>query len=165
MKFRLDIPYPLLENINPDKQVATMLLNHLGGLHSKMSSLSFYLYCSTITYQTSQELHNVFDYLCQVEMDHLKLFSKLVYLLQEDPRLWNYENELLQYWSAGYNIYPLDTHLILEHAITLEKHMIELSLKHFHKIQQENIKNLLQRIIQEDKLHVELLEYYLNKLK
>lgn len=162
-KYTLDIPYPTIDNLELNDRYASLILSNLGGLHSKMNSVSLYFYNSIILSNKDLELKKIMESICKVEMYHLKIFADMSYLLGADPRLWECQNDLLEYWSPGFNIYPRHIKSMLENAIIQEQNTISIYTHQLNEIDDPIICNMLKRIILDDQYHIEIFQQYLNK--
>lgn len=96
-----------------------------------------------------------------MEMIHLDIFAKMCCRLGVDPRLWDCQNDFLEYWSPGYNIYPRQIPTLLENAIIQEQNTITTYNYQIECIDEPIIQESLKRIIQDEQLHVEIFQHFL----
>lgn len=164
MKYQLDIPYPPIKINGPSEEYGQMILDNVGGMISEMSAVSLYMYNHIIAGEAFKELRTVFLQISIVEMHHLEMFSELALQLGMDPRLWSCNEERTEYWSPSYNNYPNQLQALLVNAITGEQRAIEKYCFQASVIRDPNIVAILNRIIMDEKLHVEILEGYYRKL-
>ena len=113
-------PYPSVEQLDMNVAYGQMMLSNLGGLHSEMNAVSLYFYNHVITKQSWPKLAKVMQEISFVEMHHLEIFADMCTHLAVDPRLWDCQNDFLEYWSPGYNVYPRQMNIMLENAIKEE---------------------------------------------
>lgn len=163
MKYRIDKPYPLIEKLQPNPRYASMMLSHLGGLYSEMNAVSLYFYNHIILKDSWLELSEAMEQISIVEMRHLDIFAQLAYQLGADPRLWDCQNGYLEYWSPGYNVYPSHLQSLLENAMIQEQQTIDIYQKEINCIHNHTIQQILYRIIEDEQLHLEIFEYFLNE--
>lgn len=163
MKYTLDIPYPSIEHLSPNIEYSQHILSNLGGLHSKMNSISLYFYNHIILKQLWPELSEAMKQISMVEMKHLEIFANLAYQLGADPRLWDCQNDFLEYWSPGYNVYPRQIHSLLENAIIQEQNTITTYQYQITCINDPLLQKILKRIIIDDQLHIEVFESFLKQ--
>lgn len=161
MKYNINKPYPKIENIQENQQYGRILLSNLGGLHSEMGAVSLYFYNHIILKKVWPKLSEAMEKISIVEMYHLDIFAHLIYALGLDPRLWDYQQGYLQYWSPGYNVYPCQIQSLLENAIIQEQKAIEIYQQQIICIQDFQIQKILQRIIEDEQLHIEILNQFL----
>ncbi|MCD7950243.1 MAG: hypothetical protein LUG12_08300 [Erysipelotrichaceae bacterium] len=151
-----------MNNIN--KELSTnprsglLLLKDLGGLYSKMNNVSLYFYNMILTKENNTDLSHIFRNINIEETKHMELLADMCYQLGVDPRLWDIQHDLLQYWSPGYNIYPRTIHKMIENMINNEMKLIEIMQSQLSMIDEPMIINIFQQIIEEDKIHVDILK-------
>lgn len=162
-KYAIDLPYPSIEDLDVNVNYGQMMLSNLSGLHSEMNALSLYFYNSVILKKTYPELMKVMKGIAIVEMHHLQIFADMCFLLGVDPRLWDCQNDYLEYWSPGFNIYPRQIHTLLENAIIQEQNTISIYSHQIEIIDEPIICDTLKRIILDEQLHVEIFQEYLKK--
>jgi bacterioferritin len=161
-KYALDLPYPSISNLDINTEYGQILLSNLGGLHSKMNTVTLYFYNSIILNDYS-ELKKVMLEISKVEMHHLKIIADMCYFLGVDPRLWECQNDCLEYWSPGFNIYPRQLQHMLENCIIQEQNTISNYNHQIKIIKEPIICDMLNRIILDEQLHVEIFQHYLNQ--
>ncbi|MCD7893937.1 MAG: hypothetical protein LUG60_09580 [Erysipelotrichaceae bacterium] len=150
--------------INTTKKLDTnlksgkLLLKDIGGLNSKMNNVSLYFYNMIVTKENNLELSEVFRKLYKEETKHIELLADLCYQLGIDPRLWEIQNDLLQYWSPGYNIYPRTLHKMIENMVNNETKLIHTMQSQLSMFDEPIIIDIFNQIIEEDKIHIETLK-------
>ena len=164
MKYCVDLPYPPVTIASVNNEYGQMILDNVGGMTSEMSAVSSYVYNHVISGDNFKDLKEAFLKIGIVEMHHLDIFCDLSLKLGMDPRLWTCTNEYNEYWSPAYNNYPNQLQELLENAIINEEKAIEKYTFQASVIKDPNIVNILNRIIMDEKLHVEILEGFYNKL-
>lgn len=168
MKYVLDKPYPPIDDLDINTHFGQILLGNLGGLHSEMNAVSLYFYNHVILEKAWPKLSEAMQKISVVEMHHLEIFAKMCYQLGVDPRLWDCQNDFLEYWSPGYNVYPKQINTLLENAIIQEENTIQSYQYQIACIDEPIIQAMLERIIEDEKLHIDIFEYFLteyNKLQ
>lgn len=153
-KYSYNIPYPFYDYIVHNSQYADILLSLIGGLNSKMSSISLYFYNSIIINDIN--IKEAMESICRNEIFHLKILSDIVYQLGADPRLWESKDDCLEYWSPSYNIYSLDIKNILKYAIDKEQYFIDYYTKQLKIINDPILCKVLKRLLLDDQLHLEI---------
>ena len=163
MKYKLDEPYPSLDNLGVHVKHGHILLSNLGGLHSEINTFSLFFYNSIILEKRWPSLSHVMKEICLVEFEHLEIFARMCYQLGVDPRLWDCQNDLLEYWSPGYNIYPRHIDTMLSNAILQKQNTMTIYQYQISCIDDPIIQDVLKHIIEEEQMHVHILETYLKK--
>lgn len=151
-------PYPEIQISQKNLRYARWMLDNMGGLDSEMSTISLYIYNNIICGENFQELSNIFQKISVVEMHHLKIFGKLSFLLGENPRLWTKRGNRAIYWTPNYNHYTLELSRLMHNALNKELMAIRKYEQQICAIKQENIVENLKRIIQDEKIHVSILQ-------
>ena len=163
MKYTLDIPYPSTHKLENDIHYGEMILSDLGGTYSKMNTISLYFYNHIILEKQWPKLSNAMEKVCVVKILHLKFLSKMCFQLGVDPRLWECQNDSLNYWSPNFNVYPQKIDIMLENAILQEKKTINHYQQQISQIDNQIITDMLQRIILDDELHIKIFETFLQQ--
>ena len=155
-RYQVELPYPPVQVRCPNLRYARAMLDNVGGRNSEMSAVSLYFYNHVMT-SREEEVSTAFHRMSLVEMHHLEIFAELARQLGEDPRLWTQVGVQKIYWSPGYNQYPRRLDSLLNNALTGEKDAIQKYQRQLQAISDDNIRENLQRIIQDEELHVEIL--------
>lgn len=163
--FHANLPYPQIRVKEKNMVYAQAMLDNLGGSNSEMSAVSLYFYNHIITGPQYESIAQIFHGIMIVEMHHLDIFAALALQLGEDPRLWTQSQNGMVYWTPGYNKYPTDIKNLLTHALQGELDAISKYQYQAGRIKDPNIVENLQRIIQDEQLHVELFRQMLTQLR
>lgn len=163
MKYASELPYPCINDLDINIQYGQIILSNLGGLHSKMNTITLFLYNHIIIEDSWKELSDAFQKIAMIEMKHLQIFSKMCYLLGVDPRLWECHNDFLEYWSPGYNVYPKHIKSMLENAIIQKQNTISSYQYQIDSIDDSIIQEMLKRILLDEEIHVQILCSYLKQ--
>lgn len=163
MKYTSELPYPCIDDLDINIQYGQILLSNIGGLHSKMNTISLFTYNHIIIDDSWHELSEVFQNIAMVEMKHLQIFAKMCYLLGVDPRLWDCHDDFLEYWSPGYNVYPRHMKPMLENAILQKQNAITHYQQQIDCIDEPIIQKMLKRILIDEELHMKILRCYLKQ--
>lgn len=163
MNYFINKPYPEMTDIKENPQYASLMLSNLAGLYSEMNAVSLYFYNHVILKDVWPELSVAMEKISIVEMHHLDIFAHLAYHLGADPRLWDCQQGCLEYWSPGYNVYPSHLKSLLENAIIQEQNTIAIYRQQITCIKERTIQKILHRIIEDEDLHIQIFEYFLNE--
>lgn len=164
MEYKINKPYPKIEGIECNEEYGLMILDNVGGMISEMSAVSQYLYDHTIATSDFLELKKTFINISMVEMHHLNIFMELALKLGVDPRLWSCQNDQCYYWSPSYLNYPNQLDNVLQTAIDNEYQAINKYMYQSQVIRDSQIIAILKRIIEDEQLHVKILEEWKTKL-
>lgn len=162
MEYKDSKPYPEIRVENKNKEYAKILLEDYAGINSETTAVFQYSYQSISNYEI-EELSEILEQISIVEMKHIELLGKTITLLGELPKLsFNYNN-YLTYWSGSFIDYTTNIKEFLIMNIQAEKNAIENYKKHACIINDKYIKELLYRIIDDEKKHIECFNILLEK--
>ncbi len=154
--FAAEAPYPQVKVKCMNQMYAREMASNIGACNSEMSAVSLYFYNSIIAGETYKEISDCFHKIMIVEMHHLDIFGRLAYLLGADPRLWAYTRRRPIYWSPGCNQYPRQLKDLLQNALRGEEEAIRKYKRQAESIRDPYVVANLQRIIEDENIHVEI---------
>ena len=157
-------PYPPIQVTGPNASYAKEMLYNIGSCHSELTSVNLYFYDSLVTRAQAPDVSECFRRIAMVEMHHLDIFGQLSVLLGADPRPWSCCGRRLAYWTPGCNEYPRALPLIIQYALEGENRAVEQYRQQTCKIRDPHIVALLERIILDEKKHIELFHQMLQQL-
>lgn len=154
------LPYPDIKVEKPNVFYGEILLQDLAGQTSEETSIHKYLYQSITQFDQYIDIANVLENIAKVEMHHLQMIARLVYLLGVDPKYRTLEcfQDTPVYWKAQYINYETDIEKILTLSIKQEQAVINQYQNHIEVIQDSFIQEILKRIILDEKIHIKTLE-------
>ena len=161
----IDQPYPPIRPESRDPAYARAMLSNVGSDNSEMSAISLYFYNSVILDAKYAEFAQCFHIVSIVEMHHLDIFAKFACQMGLDPRLWCERNRRETYWTPAYNQYPREVRAVVENAIMGEKAAIRKYERQCETIRDKNIVENLQRIILDERRHIEIFDSMLERLR
>ena len=158
MKCNLDIPYPKIKVQKKDSGIAKMLMHSYAGDVSEDTAIHQYIFQSFLLQDVNNEISNILEEIGKVEMHHLRILGLLikelgVYPLYLDPIVDRYE-----FWNGNYVCYDTDLFHMLKADIESEKKAILEYNSLIHVIDDRYIKEILKRIVLDERLHLEILE-------
>ncbi len=156
VRYQADLPYPPIQVSSTNTMYARAMLDNMGGANSEMSAISLYFY-NHLLIGDEAEIAMAFHRISIVEMHHMETFGELALQLGENPRLWTVRKNRKVYWSPAYNNYPIALDAMIMNSIKGENTAIEKYSSQMKWIQDENVKNNLQRIILDEQIHMEVL--------
>lgn len=166
MKCRAEGPYPEVRARGKNRRYGQAILSNVGGSVSEMGAVAQYIY-ARFTQAGRPEVAECLGQIAVVEMHHLSIFSTLASQLGEDPRLWTPFRGGRKYWTPEYLRYPQRLDQVLRYGIEEERTAIRKYTQQTLWIKDENVLANLQRIIEDEKVHIEvltsLLESYCNQ--
>lgn len=141
-----------------------MILDNVGGMDSKVSTISLYMYNYIIIDDSFRELKTLFLDMAKDEMKHLNILMNLALTLNMNPRWWTCLNDQCCYWSPSYLNYSRQITNIIINALEMEYKMINKLLYQINIIEDPKIISVLNQIIYDKKKHITLLKKWETKL-
>ena len=161
-EWQANLPYPEVKVEKENKKYATYLLEDYAGSLSELTSITQYSLQHFVKFNLNEEFSQTLEQIAKVEMRHLEILGKLIFLLGKTPEY--YDNNF-RYWSGEDVDYNLDIKKMLVSDIKLEKQAIKNYERHITLINDKYIKDILKRIILDEEKHLECFCILLNKVK
>lgn len=157
-------PYPPVEVAGKNRLYAGLMHMNLCAAHSELTAVMQYLYEGWVMdaahEQAARDMHRI----AMVEMHHLNIFAQLVRLLGGDPtytvsfrrgrRVW--EGTMV---SPCKNFYHMMQSNLLAEQETIDRYRRQAAM-----IQDAGVSALLLRIIEDERMHVQIFRSYLDEL-
>ncbi|MFR2836151.1 MAG: ferritin-like domain-containing protein [[Clostridium] nexile] len=153
--------YPPVKVCEKNPRYAMAMLSNIGACNSEMSGVSLYFYNCLIANGKYEEIGKTFHKISMVEMHHMNTAGSWRRNLG-DPRLWSVERRRFTYWSLQQPI-PKWIDMVLKHAYEGEKLAIATYKRQAEWIQDEYVVANLERIILDERLHIEIIEQLYEK--
>lgn len=163
MLFKSNIPYPKIRVEKPNVEYAKLLLKDYANHDSEETAIHMYLYQSLVLKEDFKELSDVLLNISKVEMEHLRLLGETIFLLGLNPMYGLCEKDIFIPWNTSYVPYPDNLEEMLVDDIQREMDAIRNYQCHYLLIEDEYIRELLEKIIQDEKIHLEIFKYYYKK--
>lgn len=158
MKCNLDIPYPKIKVQKKDSSVAKMLMHSYAGDVSEDTAIHQYLFQSFLLQDINSEIAAILEEIGKVEMYHLKILGLLIKELGVYPLYLDPIVDRCEFWNGNYVCYDTDLFHMITADIDAEKKAILEYNSLIHVIEDANIKEILKRIVLDERLHLEILE-------
>ena len=134
-----------------------MLLQNYAGEISEDTAVHLYFYESLVT-KDINEFSNIMLDISKVEMHHLNLLGQVIKMLGINPVFGALTKKDFTFWT-GLNVkYSTDLKEMLLINITSEKKAIKNYEKVIEIVDDKYIKELLSRIIEDEKLHIKIFK-------
>ena len=163
MEFQSKQLYPKPEVKEPNIEYAKLLLQDYAGNISEESAVHLYSFQNFILSEQYPQIANDLFHISVVEMHHLKLLGKTIHLLGLTPEFMTYQSDsdTKHYWSSSFLNYSTSLKDILTWNMEKEEQAINRYISHYNMIEDPYIQQLLLRIIEDEKIH---LEYFQKQL-
>lgn len=166
MKVKLDIPYPEVMVEEKNSYYADLLSQDYAGMVSESTAAFLYSYQHFNTFKSNEEFSKIIEEIAIVEMKHLEMLGKTIKLLGTDPVYKTCEASRgdCMMWSASNIDYSTDLKDMLKTDIKAEETAIKTYEHHKRLINDKYIKRMLDRIIMDEKRHLEIFNSIYNGL-
>ncbi len=167
MKVKLDIPYPEVKVEEKNPYYADLLSEDYAGRTSETTATLLYSYQHFNTFDSNEEFSKIIEEIAIVEMKHLEMLGKTIKLLGREPIYKTCEASRgdCVMWSASNIDYSTRLKEMLEVDIKEESKAIKIYESHKRLIKDKYIKNMLDRIILDEKRHLEIFKSLYEGLK
>lgn len=155
MAYHAQAPYPAVRAMGRNQRYAEAMLGNIGSANSEMSAVGLYFYDHLVTAEIP-EVSEVFHKVSMVEMRHLEIFGTLARQLGADPRLWCRQGGRYTWWTPGFLHYSQKLGPLLQVAIRDEQATVRKYQEQCRWIGDQNVVENLQRIIQDERVHLEI---------
>lgn len=153
MEYKSTLPYPEIKVERKNTEYAKMLASAYAGNVSEDTAIHLYMYESFVL---NNEYSDIMEQIAIVEMHHLEILAKLIYLLGLEPIYKTYDPN--KYFSGDYIKYGKTLNNMLEINIISEEIAIDNYEKLINIIDDKYIKEILNRIILDEKIHLEIFK-------
>ena len=165
MDCQVNKPYPKVEVEGKNVEYAKLLLDDYAGIVSEETAVNQYIYQHFDKFNTDEVFSKTLSKIAMVEMKHLELLGKTIKLLGVDPKFKvpDKSYNCLTYWSSSFVCYNTSIVDMLKNDIRLEEKTIEIYKNHISLINDQFIKRLLYRIIEDEEKHIECFNMLLDR--
>jgi bacterioferritin len=153
-KYTVDLPYPEPMVEKKDAYYAELLFEDYSGAVSEMTAINLYVYQHIIGEGKYDDYAELIGGVAMAEMKHLELLGETIKLLGQKPI---YKSSIAMYnqpWTASYINYSTNIKDMILEDIKSEQKAIENYKYHLYLIEDKYIRELINRIILDEKLHL-----------
>lgn len=162
-KYTVNLPYPKPRIERPNVQHANILLKDYSGDVSEFTAINLYVYQHFVSDGEYEDYAELIGGISIVEMKHLELLGETIKLLGIKPMYIDNACPPGRLWTSRYvNFTTVIREMIIE-DIQSEQKAIENYRYHITLIQDRYIRELLERIILDEELHVKLFKQLYEK--
>ena len=162
----LNEPFPTTDGICPDAYSLAVISPAYASSTGELNAILQYLY-----HFFNFKKHGYIEYaetlesIAIAEMLHLKLLGETITALGAYPLFCQNPPTGYNFYSTKYVSYSCNLVNMIEDDIVGERHAICQYSKMLTRLKNEQIKKIVSRILEDEKLHLETLKDILNKLK
>ena len=159
-------PFPTTDGICPDAYSLAVISPAYASSTGELNAILQYLY-----HFFNFEKHGLNDYaetlesIAVAEMLHLKLLGETIMALGAQPIYCQNPPTAYNFYSTKFVSYSRNLVNMIEDDIMGEKHAICQYSRMLTRLKNEQVKAIVSRILEDEKLHLETLKEILNKLK
>lgn len=159
--YEIKTPYPKITTTQKDEKVIPELINAYSGVKGELTASTQYIYQSFIVKPNEdyKGLSRLLEKISIKEMQHLEILSQLLISQGINPKYCKYidNNQNICYnWSANSVKYITDVKEFIKYNITLEKGAIKDYTNITNNTENDNIIEVISRIILDEESHLEI---------
>ena len=155
IQVKVDKPYPEIVNAKEDFHTVAILKNLANDRNSELKAILQYTYQSVISDKIDEEIAMIFEEIGIVEMTHLDMLMHAIVDFGGNPK---YEDAHGMMFSTSAINYSTKLSEMLENNIRGEQMAIEAYSSAISKVQNESLKQLFARIIEDEQRHIEIFK-------
>lgn len=155
-------PYPEIKVVSSNPYYAELLMDDYAGFASEFTAITQYLYHHYII--KNKKIAELLEGIAITEMHHMELLAETIVLLGGEPRIRGAFSTWGHYWNGCYIKYGTSVYDQLQADIEAEKQAIANYRYRIMQIDDPYIQKLLERVIQDEELHLVLFQEALREL-
>lgn len=149
-------PYPEIKDAIKCPKTVSILKNLMSGQDSELAAVLQYFYQSSLSKDMEKEISDILEEISIVEMMHMEMLSHAIVDFGGEPR---YENGMGQTFCANSVNYTAQLRKMLDANILGEEKAIENYKRAIEKVDNQSLKDLFARIIEDEKLHIKIFNH------
>ena len=156
--YRSTEPYPLPAGLSRNIRYARILQCAYSAGNSELTGIHQYTYHAIAMERESPVLSVALKEIAMVELHHLHLLGQCIMLLGLLPTFGYYQGTRRARWNSGFVQYARGPKGIIDLCVQTELQAIEFYQSAIERISDEQITVLLHRIIEDEQVHINVLE-------
>ena len=153
---KVNLPYPEIKVNRKNPILAYKIFNLYAGNVSELTDINQYSFQS-IYLNEYIDLSNILKTISITEMEHLRILGNLIKALGLNPYFISYDkNNNPVPWNSDYVNFTINYRDMLVNNIKNENQAIEQYTIFLNEINDENIRKIIERIILDERRHVEI---------
>ena len=165
IKYKSDEPYPSIENVVPNQRYAMILASSYSGQVSEVTAVMQYIYHKMVMPEDLKWVARELRQIAIVEMHHLDMLGDCILKLGMNPKYMHFDYKKPEYWNASNVYYGKTPKEMVEANLRDEYKAIEQYNKTIRMIEDNEVQNLIKRIIKDEEIHIERLKEILTKIQ
>ena len=151
-------PFPQIRVLGKNPYYARLLMDDYAGNHSALGACAQYVYQSSILEEAGAKHQELLLSIGIREMLHLRHLARAIRQLGGDPIYAGGRSTRGRFWNSGYVNYAKEPYWMIEDDIRAEREAIKQYQEHMRLIDDPSVRALLARIIEDEEVHIRLLE-------
>ncbi len=159
-KFKADLPYP--DTIIKTQSIyeIRLLMPVYGGRESETTAIFNYIFQSYVLKDKYPHIADCLLHIGITEMEHHEMLGRTIAMLGGTPYIGGNHS----YWQGSYANYAKELKTILQNDIAEEKQAIRDYKDIIHTSKMPEIVMMIERIIEDEKVHIQTLKALLDSL-
>ncbi len=162
IEVKVNKPYPEIVGATDDQHIVAILKNLANGRLGEIMASSLYIYQSVVADETNEEIGGIFEEIGVVEMMHLDMLMHAITDFGGVPQYQDANGNFFNTASLNYSQRLID---MLENDIRAETMAIDNYLVATDNVKNESLKRLFERIIEDEKRHLEIFNRIKSSVK
>lgn len=159
-------PYPTTDGICPDAYSLSIISPAYASSTGELNAILQYVYQSIIFDKFEKsDIADTLEEIAIAEMIHLKLLGKTIAALGAAPLYCQNPPTSFNFYSAKFVSYTRNFQDMIEDDILGEKHAICQYTKMLARLKNAQVKEIVSRILEDEKLHLAKLQEILQQFK
>ncbi len=158
--YKADLPYPEIGCKDKNKSYVHLIQINYAGAISELTSVNQYIYHSLAMSEKFEDVSHCLKDIARVELEHLEILGKLIIALGGNPRFEINKG----HWSPKFIEYGSNLTSMLREDIDGEKATIRQYKETIKLIKDEKIREILERIVKDEEVHIKTLVSLYNEV-
>lgn len=155
IEVKINKPYPEIVDAKEDMSTVAILKNLASSRVGELGGVLQYIYQSVIADKTNEDIAAIFEEIGIVEMMHLDMLMHAIVSFGGVPK---YEDAQGNYFNSAHINYSMKLKEMLENNIKAETIAIENYQMASSRVDNKSLKDLLNRIIEDEERHKEIFK-------
>ena len=155
IEVKINKPYPEIVGAEFDKTTVAVLKNLASGRIGELAGVMQYVYQSVVADGKNEDIANIFEEIGIVEMMHLEM---LMFAISDFGGVPKYDDSMGNFFNTANLNYSIKLMDMLDGNIKAETMAIENYQMAISKVKNKSLKELFERIIEDEKRHLEIFK-------
>jgi len=162
IEVRVNKPYPEIVGATDDKRTVSILKNLANGKVGEFAASGQYIFQSVVADEIEEEIGGIFEEIGIVEMLHLDMLMHAISAFGGLPKFEDSNGNFFNTANLNYSDRLID---MLENNIRAETMAIDNYLVAIDNVNNESLKRLFERIIEDERRHLEIFNRIKSSVK